>query len=174
MNKIIVCLPLFLLFASCSNYEVNTTERWCEHLTEDNLAEKHAPFWAVLPSVSFNGNAIRDDFVNMLNKVMMTTVQGRIDRMVWRDGTSLHIENLSSLMEVDQDEVISGWRDGIEKDKAGQHKDTADQCLYGTASSMFDSVTIHSKHWDSMGMKVVSEDITTIDTERNKRLKAPL
>ena len=75
-----------IFVASCSNYEVNTTERWCEHLLSDgSIAEKHAPFWAVLPSVSFNGNAIRDDFVRFLNEAMMQKVEGRIDRMVWRE-----------------------------------------------------------------------------------------
>ena len=164
-----------MLLASCSNYEVNTTERWCEHLLSGgNLAEKHAPFWAVLPSVSFDGNAIRDDFVRFLNKAMMEKVEGRIDRMVWREGTNLHIENLSSLMEIDQKEVIEGWRTGIARDNAGKLTDPADQCLYGTVTSMFDMVTIHSKHWDPMGFKVVSEDKDVLDTERAKRIKNPL
>lgn len=164
-----------LLLASCSNYEVNTTERWCEHLLSDgNLAEKHAPFWAVLPSVSFNGNAIRDDFVRFLNDAMMQKVEGRIDRMVWREDANLHVENLSSLMEIDQEEVIEGWRSGIARDNAGKLTDPADQCLYGTVTSMFDTVTIYSKHWDPMGFKVVSEDKVVLDTERAKRIKNPL
>jgi hypothetical protein len=173
MRVLLILAVVFL--ASCSNYEVNTTERWCEHLlSEGNLAEKHAPFWAVFPSVSFDGNAIRDDFVHFLNEALMQKVQGRIDRMVWREGSDLHVENLSSLMEIDQEEVIAEWRKGIQRDNAGQLTDSADQCLYGTVTSMFDSVTIHSKHWDSMGFNVVSEDKTVLDTDRKKRIKNPL
>jgi len=167
-------LCVLLLCISCSNYEVNTTEGWCEQLSGENIAEKHAPFWAVLPGVSFNANAIRDDFVRILNEAMMQKVQGRIDRMVWREGTALHIENLSSLMEIDQEEVISGWREGIERGKKGDHPDAADLCLYGTVTSMFDSLTIHSKHWDPMGFKVVSEDKTDFDMERKRRIGKPL
>lgn len=173
MRRTVFSLSL-LLCTACSHYEVNTTERWCEQLSEGELAQKHAPFWAVLPSVSFNGDAIRDDFVHFLNDTMMQKVQGRIDRMVWREGTALHIENLSSLIEIDQQEVISGWQEGIARAKTGQHPDTADLCLYGTVGSMFDSVTIHSKHWDAMGFKVVSEDTATSDTDRKKRIKDPL
>lgn len=172
--RAVTALALVLL-ASCSNYEVNTTERWCENLQSDgNLAEKHAPFWAVFPSVSFNGEAIRDDFVRFLNDALMQKVQGRIDRMVWREGAALHMENLSSLMEIEKEEVIEAWRNGIKRDLAGQLSDPADVCLYGTVTSMFDSMTIHSKEWDSMGLKVVSDDTTVIETERKKRLKNPL
>ena len=172
--RVLVLMAVGLL-ASCSNYEVNTTERWCEHLLSDGgLAEKHAPFWAVLPSVSFNGDAIRDDFVRFMNDSMMEKVQGRIERMVWREGPTLHIENLSSLMEIDPAEVINGWRSGIEQDTRGKLTDPADQCLYGTVTSMFNSVIIHTKQWDSMGLKVVSEDETVLDTERTKRIKNPL
>ena len=100
-----------ILLASCSNYEVNTMERWCEHfLSEGNLAERHTPFWAVFPSISFDGDAIRNDFVNFLNEAMMQKVQGRIDRMVWREGSDLHVENLSSLMAIDEEEIIAGWQ----------------------------------------------------------------
>lgn len=163
------------LLASCSNYEVNSTVRWCENLqTDGNLAEKHAPFWAVFPSVSFKGDAIRDDFVHFLNDALMQKVQGRIDRMVWREGAALHMENLSSLMEIEKEEIIEAWRNGIKRDLAGQLTDSANQCLYGTVTSMFDSMTIHSKEWDPMGLKVVSEDKTILDTGRRKRLKNPL
>jgi hypothetical protein len=170
---VIICA---VVLASCSNYEVNTTNRWCEYLlsANGNFIEKHAPWWAVLPGISFDGNAIRDDFVRVLNDAMMKKVDGRADRMVWRKGTDLHVENLSSLMEIDEEKVIAAWRRGITRENAGRFTDPADQCLYGTITSMFDSVTIHSKHWGSLRLKIVSEDKTVLDTQRRERIKNPL
>lgn len=160
---------------SCSNYEVNTTERWCEHLLYDgNIAEKYAPFWAVFPGVSFDGEAIRDDFVRFLDDAYMQKVEGRIDRMVWREGNDLHIENFSLLMEVDEEEAINSWRSGIQKHNAFKLSDPADKCLFGTVTGIFDSVIIHSKKWDGLGLKIVSEEKAVIETELRKRIKNPL
>lgn len=170
---IIVCATLL---ASCSNYEVNTADRWCEYLLSGNgnFAEQHAPWWAIFPSVSYDGDAIRHDFVRQLNGALMQKVGRRADRMVWQKGTELHIENLSSLMVVDEEKVISGWRNGIARANAGNFTGSADKCLYGTVTSMFDSVIIHSAHWGPMRLKVVSEDKTVLDTNRHENIKNPL
>lgn len=175
-----VCkFALFSLFfaslSSCSNYEVNTVERWCEHiLDEGNIAEKHAPFWAVFPSVSFSGDEIRESFVRSMNEMALQAVDQRAERMIWKEGNELHVENPSALVVVDKKEVISEWQDGVQRSIEGQSTDPADKCLYGTVTSMFDSVTIHSKEFDSLGSQVVSEDTTVIETKRQERLSNPL
>jgi hypothetical protein len=94
--------------------------------------------------------------------------------MAWRDGTDLHIENLSTLMEIEPEEVISGWREGIDRAKRFDHPDAADRCLFGTATSLFDNVYIHSREWDQYGLNVVSDNVINLETERGERLNNPL
>tara|TARA_R110000787_G_scaffold85258_2_gene182057 strand:- start:1678 stop:1899 length:222 start_codon:yes stop_codon:yes gene_type:complete len=71
------CLVLCLLLAAvsgCSEYRVDTFPEWCEQNTGVDLEAKYAPFWAVLFSVGFDGDAIRDDFVKFLNDSHMEKV----------------------------------------------------------------------------------------------------
>ena len=64
--KFVTVLGLLLL-AGCYNHSVDTFVEWCEQISGVNLQKKYQPFWAVLFSVSFDGDAIRDDFVKFLN-----------------------------------------------------------------------------------------------------------
>ena len=77
--------------------------------------------------MSFDGDAIRDDFVKFLNDSHMQKVQGRIPRMAWREGTDLHLVNLSSLMVVEPEQIIGAWKRGIEASKTFAKQDPRDQ-----------------------------------------------
>ena len=65
--------------------------------------------------------------------------------MAWRDRFDLHIENLSTLMEIDADEVIVGWREGIARAQRSEHPDDGDRCVFGSVESLFDRVFINSR-----------------------------
>ncbi len=94
--------------------------------------------------------------------------------MAWREGTDLHIENLSTLMVVDPAEIISEWEEEIERAKRYEHPDFDHMCLFGTVTSLFDTVYIHSGEWDNTGLKFIADHITEIDTERQERIPNPL
>jgi hypothetical protein len=174
MGRFTVAFIALSLLVGCWNHEVDTAGEWCERISGADLIEKYAPFWALLPNVSFSAEAIRDDFVSLLNTSLLEEVEHRAERMAWRDGTDLHIENLSTLMEIAPEGVISGWREGIDRAKRSDHPDTADRCLFGTAASLFDRVYIHSREWDQYGFNVVADNVTNLETERRERLKNPL
>ena len=46
-----------------------------------DLEDKYAPFWAVLFTVSFDGDAIRDDYVKFLNDSHMEKIANRAPRI---------------------------------------------------------------------------------------------
>ena len=123
---------LAVVLISCSHHEVDTHEEWCEQITGVDIMEQYRPFWAAIPSVSFDGEAIRDDFASNLNSIYMEKVEGRTDQMVWRIGTDLHMHNLSIFFEVPAGDIIQGWVDGVERSKKFEHLDAADECLYGS------------------------------------------
>lgn len=108
MRRFLIALMYLLMLVGCSNHEVDTAEEWCEQISGIDLYDKYAPFWAVFPSVSFNAEAIRDDFVKLLNTSLLQKVEYRSERMAWRDGTDLYMENLSTLLVIEPDEVVSG------------------------------------------------------------------
>lgn len=168
MRKTIL-VALALTLTGCSEHVVDTFPEWCEQITGMDLQKKYAPFWSVLFSVSFDGEAIRDDYVKFLNDSHMEKVQNRAPRMAWREGTELHLMNLSSLLVIEPEKVISEWRKGIETAKRYEHEDSADTCLYGTLTSMFDSLYIHSMECDTLGRNCTDE-VTVIQTERKERL----
>ena len=120
-------------------------------------------------SVSFDGDAIRNDFTAFLNKTHLEKVQNRAPKMAWRDGTELHLVNLSSLLVIEPKKVIEEWRQGIELDKEHKHTDPANICLYGTITSLSDSLHIHSMESDALGLKW-TDKVTVIRTDREKRL----
>ena len=160
---------LALMIAGCSELVVDTFPKWCEQILGVDLQEKYEPFWSVVFSVRYDGDAIRDDYVRFLNDTHMEKVERRAPRMAWREGTELHLVNLSSLLVVEPEKIIGGWRRGIEADRRGQHEDTADVCLYGTLTSMFDSLHIHSMESDFLG-RDWTDDVTVIPTGRKERL----
>lgn len=171
--RFLTLIPVLLLLGACSEHKVDTFPEWCEQITGVDLYEQYAPFWAIFPSVSFHAEEIRDDVASSLNAMFMEKVENRSDRMVWREGTELHMINLSSLLVIESEKIIGSWRDGIEKAKRYEHKNEKEVCLYGTVTSMFDSMHIHSMTADALGVKW-TDDVTVIDTERKGRLKNPL
>jgi hypothetical protein len=161
-----VLVALTLTFAGCSEHVVDTFPEWCEQITGVDLEKKYA--WSPLFVVSFDGDAIRDDYTKFLNDALMEKVESRAPKMAWREGTELHLVNLSSFLALEPEKVIAEWRKGIEKAKEPEPKDSADTCLYGTLISMFDSLHIHSMERDALGEWV--DDTTVIPTERQERL----
>ena len=141
---------------------------WCDQLAGTNLEGKYRPFWAVFVGTSIDAEAIRDDFVAMINEAQMQKVEHRAPRMAWREGTAFHLINLSTLMVIEPGEVIEKWRDGIEKAKTYSHTIKADACLYGSVVSLFDSMNIHSIEIDVLGREK-GDKITAIETERAAR-----
>ncbi len=157
------------LLNGCANHRVDTVPEWCEQITNVNLQEKYQPFWAVIFSVSIEADAIRDHYVAFLNDTYMEKVQKRSPRMAWREGTQLHLINLSTLLVLDPSEFIAEWRKGIEADNANAIKDRGGRCLYGTLTSLFDSLHIHSIELDALGREE-KDEITVLSTEREARL----
>lgn len=171
MQALTIIAVLFLV--GCSEYKLDTFAKWCEYINDEKSVEKHQPFWAVFPGVSFHHDAIRDDFTKFLNDTHMEKVKNsanvnRSPRMAWREGTKLHLINLSSYFEVDAEKIIAEWRRGIEKAKTNTLEDKADKCLYETISNLFDSVHIHSMTADIFG-KNWTDHVTVIDTDRKAR-----
>ena len=142
---------------------------WCEQIAGEDLQEKYAPSWAVIFSVSIDRNSIRDDYVTLQNKLHLEKVQNRAPKMVWREGSELHLTNLSSLLAVDPEEIIEGWRKGIESAKEYKHTDKGAICVFGTVTSLFESLHIHSMTSDALGMNW-TDDITVINTGLEERL----
>ena len=70
---------------------------------------------------------------------------------------------------IEPEKVIEEWRSGVEMDNAKKLSDPADVCLYGTLTSMFDSLHIHSMSADSLGAKW-TDTVTVISTNREQRL----
>lgn len=116
---------------------------------------------------TYKPDAIRDDFARFLNDIYMEKVQKRAPRMVWRDGTDLHVTNLSGLFVVDPQDFISKWRRGIEIAKHQAGRNEADRCLWGTVFSLFDSVHIHSMKTDALGVRW-TDSVTVIPTDRKE------
>lgn len=165
----IVCAPLIAGITACSHHKVDTMAKWCERIAEVDLERKYAPFWAVSFAVSFNGDAIRDDFASMINSAYLEKTQNRAPRMAWRQGTELHIVNLSALIMVPPEEFISDWRKGIATEISGKHADPADACLYGTVASAFDSLHVHTLKLDGLG-NVRSEEVEVMHMDRERRI----
>lgn len=168
-ERLVFCVFMVASAAGCSEHRVDTFPEWCEQITGIDLEAKYAPFWAVVFSVSFDGDAIRDDFVKFLNDNHMKKVQNRAPRMAWREGTELHLVNLSSLLVIEPEKVIAEWRKGIERAKRSEHGDKADTCLYGTVTGLFDGLHIHSMKSEALGQNWMDE-VTVIPTERKERL----
>ena len=132
----ILCLFLIIVFFGCAEHKVDTVEEWCEQINGVDLDAKYRPFWAVIFSVSFDADAIRDEYAEMLNKLHLEKVENRAPKMAWREGTELHLVNLSSLMIVEPDAVIDEWRRGIELSKHFKEEDPVNKCLYGTLTQL--------------------------------------
>ena len=168
MKKVLLVI-IVMLVMGCAEHKVDTFPEWCEQTAGVNLEKKYRPFWAMFFSVSFNGDAIRDDFTAFLNKTHLEKVQNRPQKMAWREGTQLHLVNLSSFLVIKPEKVIEEWKQGIERDNEHKDTDPANICLYGTITSLFDSLHIHSMESDALGRKW-TDKVTVIKTDRERRL----
>jgi hypothetical protein len=162
-----------LLISACSHYEVDTAEKWCSWITDENALEKHTPFWSVVPSFSFNADAIRNDFALTLDGLYMQKIENRSDRMVWVDQKNLHLYSLSSFFVLSSEEFDASWREPLDEAKHAKYRSRTDPgvCVFGTVSMFFDHVYIHHLDFDTLGT-LTGETITEIDNERPKRAKA--
>jgi len=167
-----ILLLATVLISACSTHKVDTADEWCEQLQGIDLMAKHSPFWAVFPGIQFDGNAIRADFAKKLNDVSLDSVQHRADRMVWAEGTDLHVVNVASLNEIDPQEVISQWRTLIESSSTLPTQ--KDPCVARSLLSLYDRVLIHTWVWDNLGQIVIRDDVTTIETNRRKIVSHPI
>ena len=163
-----LCALAITSLVACYQFQIDTLQKWCDQLSVTNLEGKYRPFWAVFFETSIDAEAIRDDFVAILNGAHMQKVEHRSPRMAWREGTAFHLINLSTLLVIQHHDLIVEWRDGIEKAKTYSYTDKTDVCLYGTVVSLFDSVSIHSIELDDRG-RDKKDQITTIETDRAAR-----
>lgn len=77
----ILCLFLIMVFLGCAEHKVDTVEEWCEQINGVDLDGKYRPFWAVIFGVSFDADAIRDEYTEMLNKLHLEKVENRAPKM---------------------------------------------------------------------------------------------
>ena len=80
MHRYIFALIFLSLLVGCWNLEVDTVEEWCEQISGVDLIEKYSPFWAGIPMVTLNPEAIRDDFVGFLNASLLEKVEHRAQK----------------------------------------------------------------------------------------------
>jgi hypothetical protein len=166
---------VLLLLSGCYHYDVDTFEKQCERTVliekDRDQLDAHAPFWAIFPTISFHPDAVRDDYAAVMNRLYMEKAENRAPRMAWREGTTLHLVNLSGLFIIEPEEMIKAWRDGIEKAKNNNHKDLRDKCIYGILAAFFDAMNIHSmESSDGFGIHWTDE-VTVISTDRQARYK---
>ena len=145
-------LIIIILFTSgCAEHHVDTVEEWCEEISGKNLAKLYEPSWGVFFSVYYNGEQIRDHYVKILNDAYTQKSEGRSDKMVWREGTELHMINLSALFLIDESEIVNAWKDGMESYRNRTLSSEEDICLYGTLSTAFDLLHIHAYEHNVFG-----------------------
>ncbi len=168
-----VTFIVFILIIGCTNHEVDTFPEWCEQISDVNLENKYGKAWAPIFSVSFKGDKIRDDFTTFLNTAYVEKTKNRANKIVWREGTILHIINISTLFVINPDTFISEWRNGIETAKSFSHTIAEDKCLYGTAASLFDAINIHTPEFDELG-NITSGKVSEISTDRKTVLNNPI
>jgi hypothetical protein len=160
-----VTVAIFCLSLACSYHEVNTWERWCEQVGAVDLEKKYNR-WGAVFSVSFKGEAIRSDFVQKFNSMVVADAAQRhlagskpSDRVVeelvrlrmlgiWREATDLHWSN--SLLEKDAalglDDfrgLVTSIQNGLAEYRGRKNVSESDRCLYGTLDGVFDHVSIH-------------------------------
>jgi hypothetical protein len=166
-------IALVLALSGCPHRDITTAEDWCRHLAGEDL---YSPV-GLFPSIAFKAEAIRDDFARIVNEALLEKVEHRTRRMAWREGTTLHVENLSGLLVGEPERIIGEWREGIARanrlDDRTATDGPYDHCFFDSVVSLFDAVVIHSKQLDGMN-RVASEHVTELDTERRRRLKNPL
>jgi hypothetical protein len=165
LSRLAAVVLACVFLAGCYEHKVNTLETWCEQGTGDT-EEKYQPFWAVIFSVKLYRDAVRDDYVKILNDAYMEKVQKRAPKMAWREGRTFHIVNLSSLLVTDPNDFISEWRKGIAEAQSLK-PDRAHECLWDATFGLFDSVDIHSMVTDPVSANW-GDTVTSIPTGRRQ------
>ena len=160
-----------ILVSGCYEHKVDTVPKWCEQISGVDFEAKYSPFWAVIFSTSFDAEAIRDDYARNLNEIYVQKTENRTDQMAWREGASLHLVNFSTYFTVDPNEFIDEWRRGIALGWESNSRDKGEVCLFGTLTSMFDDVRVHTITPSAIGVLPDDPDeVTILSTEREKRL----
>lgn len=165
----LVWVLICMLVLGCTQHRIDTVQEWCERISGVNLEQKYGKPWAVFFAVSVDGDAIRDDFTRLLNEAYLQRAQNRIERMVWREGTTLHVVNPASFLSVNPDPFVEEWKHKIDASWEQGLTDEGDQCMFSTTSSMFDSIDIHLLTLDANGTSQ-SDSVSAISTDREKRL----
>ena len=163
----LICVVAALTTA-CYEVKIDNLPNWCQHISGADLTESYAPAWAILPSVSFHYTDVRADFVHLLDSLSLEGVQHRARRMVWQEATTLHIVSPSDLVMTSPDSVLAGWRNGLDSAASGL-SDPATACVFWTAASLFDTVTVHFGVRDIVG-RFVGDTVVTIPTARKQVL----
>jgi hypothetical protein len=145
---ILLCLSSM---TGCARHEVHTFKEWCELRAGIDLKERYAPVWVMKFTVVVDEAAVREDYVNFLNKALLKRVQYRVPRMAWHKDREIHLVNLSAVEEVPPAAMIEKWRQGIRETKEIGQGTATSRCLYGTLIDMFDELVIHSVPPDATG-----------------------
>lgn len=165
-----------LILAGCGSHEIDSLEKWCEPTMGIDRTKKYNPWGLPFFVFSINENAVRDDFVKILDRVAVKASfdneeieenefrnilgdKHKIPRLVWRVELALHHINLYPFRHKGKD-FIEFWEQGLNKEKEYNHADPESQCIYGAAGTFFDSVNLHTAHLDKEN--VILEDIITV------------
>jgi hypothetical protein len=72
---------------------------------------------------------------------------------------------------IEPEKIIDEWKRRIELAKEYKHSRSADICLSGTITSIFDNLHIHAMELDALAVKW-TDNITVIPSDRAKRLES--
>ena len=72
------------------------------------------------------------------------------------------------MLVIEPEKEIAEWRENIEKSKAFTYADRESKCVFGTITSLFDNLHIHSLTIDALGV-LQKDSVTTIPMEREAR-----
>ena len=155
---ILIFLFSIILSSGCKNrvsYNVTTWEEWCSQLLGEDLNKKYNS-----PGVTFDGDAIREDFVKQYNELIIKLIANRYlsgasqdDEVVkdmvrlkligvWREGDNIILRNeLLSEGYVQGIDEFEEWklrfRDSINSAKNNEKMDDIQYCIFGTMNTHF-------------------------------------
>ena len=147
----------------CTHHEVNSWERWCEQITGVDLETRYnrrGGFFAV----SFDADAIRDDFVDKFSQVIVTQAASqylggvepenqvvqelvRLKMLgVWRLQTHLHWANSLdeyALFLNSVESALANYRERLFDGERSSDLPFASRCFWGTLDGVFSGMTLH-------------------------------
>lgn len=168
VRSLMLTLFVIFIFTSCySIYDnVDSYEKWASRIRE-RLSGKEGQYFVH----SIDRNKIRDGFVKLSNETLMKQVEGRSERMVWLEGKTLHLYNMSNFLDaVDKNTMITSFREGIRcySDNSFYRdgkKYENEIVFYGAIFTFFDSVIIHTLQSSNIKSNALYQK-TIIDTGR--------